>query len=79
MPRHIDKITAHVRDCDLFTAIGTSGVVYPAAGFVKLAGNAHKIEVNLNETDQSDNFDEHLVGKAGTLFRHWCDEFWDEE
>jgi NAD-dependent deacetylase len=47
-------------------AIGTSGKVYPAAGFVRQAWKAHKIEVNLQSSDVSADFDDHRVGAAST-------------
>lgn len=52
MPFYMDDIMSAVSTCDLFIAVGTSGVVYPAAGFYQLAASngAHTIEVNLNPT-----------------------------
>jgi NAD-dependent deacetylase len=67
MPKRMDEIQHALATCDLFIAIGTSGVVYPAAGFVDLANHAgaHTIEVNTAETGRSDAFAEHIVGPAG--------------
>ena len=55
--------------CDLFLVIGTSGVVYPAAGFASLAKEvgALVIEVNLESTPQSDLVDLSLQGRAKDL------------
>jgi NAD-dependent deacetylase len=51
-----------VRKADLFVSVGTSGVVWPAAGFVRLAreAGAHMIEINPEETEASSEFDLHL-------------------
>ena len=60
-------IEAALADCDLFIAIGTSGAVYPAAGFVQVArrSGAHTLEQNLDASDVSGYFHEHRVGPAG--------------
>ncbi len=65
-PQHMYEIENELNACDLFISIGTSGQVYPAAMFVTIAKNsgAYTVEVNLEETNISDNFDEHLVGRA---------------
>jgi NAD-dependent deacetylase len=58
-----------IPDCDLFFTIGTSAVVYPAAGFVKLASQngAFTIEVNRDETPASFGVDISLRGSAGEI------------
>jgi NAD-dependent deacetylase len=66
-PFHMDQIEDELRGCDLFLSIGTSGIVYPAANFVKLAPGAIKMEVNLTCTESSNEFDRHLVGPAGAV------------
>ncbi len=48
MPYHMDRIAAALARCDLFVSIGTSGTVYPAAGFVALARKAGAFCVELN-------------------------------
>lgn len=65
VPYHMDLISSAVHKCDLFIAIGTSGAVYPAAGFARQAGNAKRIEVNLQKTEISEYFDQTLIGPAG--------------
>lgn len=67
MPMEMDRIVASLSDCDLFAAIGTSGHVYPAAGFVDIArrAGAHTVELNLERTGAADAFDEHIPGPAG--------------
>jgi hypothetical protein len=52
MPYHMDRIVAAIEAADLFVAIGTSGEVYPAAGFVDIAAaaGAETLEINLEPT-----------------------------
>src|SRR5665213_1585221 len=59
MPYHMERIGEALESCEIFLAIGTSGKVYPAAGFVREAGSARRIEVNLEESDVSQAFHEH--------------------
>lgn len=65
-PLHMERIEAAVAACDLFVSIGTSGVVWPAAGFVALAraGGARTVEINLEPTLGRRLFDEGLYGPA---------------
>jgi len=58
-----------IQGCDLFLVIGTSGVVYPAAGFASVAKEvgALVIEINLESTPQSDLVDLSLQGRAKDL------------
>lgn len=65
MPYQMDEIMNSLDDANLFLAIGTSGQVYPAAGLVKLAFRAHKIEVNLKQTSVTGDFDEVIEAPAG--------------
>lgn len=70
MPFCMEQIEAKLTECDLFLSIGTSGNVYPAAGFVdevRAIGRAHTIEVNLEPSMGSSQFAEHRHGKAGVL------------
>ncbi|MDD2326144.1 MAG: NAD-dependent deacylase [Alphaproteobacteria bacterium] len=69
MPYAMDTITDALMRCDLFIAVGTSGFVYPAAGFVDIArhASAHTIEVNLAETERSPAFHEKRTGPAGQI------------
>lgn len=64
MPHHMDEIYAALEKADYFISIGTSGNVYPAAGFVELAWKARKIEINVKDTEISRAFGEHLIGPA---------------
>ena len=68
MPLYMEEIAAMLADCDLFVAIGTSGTVYPAAGFVEIArqAGASTLEINPDPTDASSRFDYHWRGAATT-------------
>ena len=63
-PYELDRIGVVVSGCDLFVAIGTSGTVYPAAGLVGLAHNAHTVELNLEPPKGVSRFREAIHGKA---------------
>jgi NAD-dependent deacetylase len=67
MPRYMGRIHNALAACELFIAVGTSGVVYPAAGFVELArdSGAHTIELNLEPSAVQNHFAEHVYGPAG--------------
>ena len=80
MPLYLDEIDAALRSADLFAAIGTSGLVYPAAGLVnhaKLFG-VPTIEFNLEETAASRAFDETRPGHAGETVPAWIKELLGE-
>ncbi len=66
MPLHMDRIEAALARCDLFVSIGTSGTVYPAAGFVQLArmAGARTVEINLEPGMGASAFDERIYGPA---------------
>ena len=66
MPMHLERIGKALRGADLFVAIGTSGVVYPAAGYVAAARTAGIMtcEMNLEPADNAGLFDAALYGKA---------------
>ena len=65
MPIGMDRIEEAAREADLFIAIGTSAVVYPAAGIVQWTrSDCRRIEINLDDTPQSSTFDETIRGKA---------------
>lgn len=76
MPYHMDAIEEAVDACDLFVSIGTSGAVYPAAGFVQMAKALGKqtLELNLERSEGSHNFDECRMGSAGHLVPIWVEE-----
>jgi len=66
MPYRMEDIHAALGTCDLFISIGTSGNVYPAAGFVALAraAGAHTVELNLEPSEGISLFAEAIHGKA---------------
>ena len=76
MPYDMDRIYAALREADLFCSIGTSGAVYPAAGFVRNARElgAQTVELNLERSEGSHWFDEARQGPAGQLVPVWVDE-----
>ena len=59
----------HARKCDLFISVGTSGVVYPAAGLPGLAksSGAFLVEINTEVTDLSSLMDVTFQGKSGEI------------
>ena len=69
MPYAMDAIDDAVRHADLFVSIGTSGAVYPAAGFVQTARHvgARTLELNLDPSAGSMWFDETRLGPATRL------------
>ena len=76
MPYELERIDEALRRCDLFASIGTSGAVYPAAGFVQTARycGAKTVEINLEPSLGSDMFDESRSGRAGELVLQWVEE-----
>ncbi|MBA2466588.1 MAG: NAD-dependent deacylase [Sphingomonas sp.] len=76
MPYEMDRIEAALRSCDLFVSIGTSGAVYPAAGFVQTARycGAQTLEINLEPSQGSIFFHETRIGRAGELVPAWVEE-----
>ncbi len=65
-PDDLTRCASALQACDVLLVIGTSGVVYPAAGFASIAkeAGAYVIEVNLDPTPQSDLVDIALRGRA---------------
>jgi len=76
MPYEMNRIDDALRDCDLFVSIGTSGAVYPAAGFVQTARRygARTLELNLEPSAGSFLFDETRIGPASELVAQWVEE-----
>jgi NAD-dependent deacetylase len=76
MPYEMERVEAALQRCDLFVSIGTSGAVYPAAGFVQTARHcgARTLEMNLEPSLGSFLFDESRSGRAGELVPTWVDE-----
>ncbi len=76
MPLAMDLIGRALRKSDLFVAIGTSGAVYPAAGFVAEARayGLRTCEINLEAADNADLFDEQRLGTASETVPAWVEE-----
>ncbi|MCP5389115.1 MAG: NAD-dependent deacylase [Novosphingobium sp.] len=76
MPYRMDEIYAALRGADLFVSIGTSGAVYPAAGFVRDARElgARTLELNLEPSQGSSWFHESRLGPAGQIVPQWVAE-----
>ncbi len=75
MPLEMERIYDSLEKADMFLSIGTSGNVYPAAGFVqaaKMAG-AETVEINLEPTS-SPYFDRRITGKAGETLPYFVKE-----
>ena len=76
MPYEMERIDRALRDADLFVSIGTSGNVYPAAGFVQTARyvGARTLEMNLDPSMGSVFFEETRTGPATKLVPAWVEE-----
>jgi len=76
MPYEMERIDEALQRCDLFVSIGTSGAVYPAAGFVQTARycGADTLEINLEPSQGSLFFDERRYGPAGVEVPQWVEE-----
>ncbi len=79
MPYHMDEIDAAISACDLFVSIGTSGAVYPAAGFVEQArrAGALTLELNLDPSAGTSLFNEARQGPASVLVPAWVNAVLD--
>lgn len=75
IPFHMELIEDLLSSANLFVAIGTSGQVYPAAGFVELANRvwARTVELSLERTDISAAFDEMIRGPATETVPVWVE------
>ncbi len=73
---YMDKVEKLLHSSDLFISIGTSGQVFPAAGFVQTAKyyGADTVEFNLEPTTNNFYFDKHVIGKAGQTVPQFVDE-----
>jgi NAD-dependent deacetylase len=81
IPYHLDEIDELLRTCGLFVSIGTSGAVYPAAGFVaevRAHGLAQTIEINKEASEVRQLFNESRLGLASHLVPRLVDEILGE-
>ncbi|NYD43754.1 NAD-dependent deacylase [Nocardioides panaciterrulae] len=76
IPYQMDRIQEALERADLFVSIGTSGAVYPAAGFVQYASGhgVRTLELNLQPSEVSRLFHEARQGLAGELVPVWVEE-----
>ena len=77
MPLGMDEIMVALDACGLFISIGTSGVVYPAAGFVqRVRGRrrAHTVELNMERSDGYQMFHEGIYGPATEVVPAYVDK-----
>ena len=77
---HMDEIEVALSKADLFASIGTSGSVYPAAGYVHAARGLGIpcIELNLEPSENAAAFNDAHYGKAGDIVPLWVDELLSE-
>jgi len=79
LPLAMDRIAQALAHCGLFMAIGTSGAVYPAAGFVaEIRGRAHTVELNLEPSLVRSHFAEAIYGKATEIVPAFVDRILKE-
>ena len=76
MPYEMERIMTALANCRLFISIGTSGNVYPAAGFVAeaSANGAATLELNLEPSLGASMFDEAMQGPATELVPGFVDQ-----
>lgn len=75
MPYRMEEIYLALEECNLFISIGTSGTVYPAAGFgaeARRAG-AHTVELNLEPSEGISVFHDAIHGRATEIVPHFVD------
>ena len=74
MPLELDRIGEALDRCGIFAAVGTSGAVYPAAGFVSMVSpGTRTLELNLEVSEISDAFDECIQGPATEIVPLWVE------
>ncbi len=75
VPLGMDRIEAALERCDMFVSIGTSGRVWPAAGFASaVRGRARTLELNLEPSDGASIFHVTRDGPASRLVPAWVEE-----
>ena len=77
MPLEMDRIETALARASLFMSIGTSGNVYPAAGFVQMVrhyGHGHTVELNLEPSEGATQFAEAVYGPASDVVPAYVDK-----
>jgi NAD-dependent deacetylase len=76
VPYRMPEVVEAVAEADVFCAIGTSGVVYPAAGLglQAIAHGARTVELNLAPSAAASHFHDRRHGPATELVPAWVDE-----
>jgi NAD-dependent deacetylase len=76
MPYHLELIEKNLLKAHLFVSIGTSGAVYPAASYLRLAksNGAQALEINLAPTEAAGLYDRGLYGPASETVPNWVNE-----
>lgn len=76
IPYHMMTIETALNHCQTFVAIGTSGTVYPAAGFVQIAraAGADTVEINIESSAGASGFDSQRIGNASEQVPAWVEE-----
>lgn len=74
-PYHMAEIRAAIAACDLFVVIGSSGTVYPAAGFAAVAREygIATLSINLDPPSGASTFDQLMTGPATRMVPRWVD------
>lgn len=77
IPYHMDQIETALAQADQFISIGTSGAVYPAAGFVQMARSmgVPTLELNMEPSLRSTYFDAARHAPAGMIVPLWAEEW----
>ncbi len=80
MPYQMDAIEAALADCTHFLALGTSGVVYPAAGFLAFARErgARTVVQALERPENLHAADEFVAGRAAEVLPGWVERLLEE-
>lgn len=76
-PQYMEEIQQALQECEEFVYIGTSSIVYPAAGFKSFAkSNGAKVTcLNLEAPDSDPYTDVIIKGKATDIVPKWCEKF----
>ena len=76
IPYRMEEIGQHLDGANVFAAIGTSGQVWPAAGFAQQAqrAGAWRVEMNLDPSDITGDFSETRLGRASEVVPVWVTE-----